>query len=65
MNLISCTIGKTRQPEIILTHIEVEVRRRSTFAERMHEYYMMLKLRHRLPILPIVVYLSPGAGGLV
>src|SRR4051794_13263012 len=45
------------QPEIILAHIEVEVRRRSSFAQRMHEYYMMLKLRHRLPILPIVIYL--------
>jgi hypothetical protein len=26
---------------------------------------MMLRLRYRLPILPIVIYLSPGAGGLV
>jgi len=53
------------QPEIILTHIEVEARRRSEILARMHEYYMMLRLRYRLPILPIVIYLSPGAGGLV
>src|SRR4051812_40936414 len=33
------------QPEIILTHIEVEARRRSSFPERMSEYYWMLKLR--------------------
>jgi hypothetical protein len=51
-------------PEIILTHIEVEARRRGSFPARMCEYYWMLRLRHRLPIFPIVVYLSPGAGGL-
>jgi hypothetical protein len=52
------------QPEIILVHIEVEARRRSSFPERMFEYYMLLRLRHRLPIFPIVIYLSPGTGGL-
>ncbi len=52
------------QPEIILTHIEVEARRRRTMPERMHEYYMMLRLRHHVPVYPIVIYLSPGAGGL-
>ena len=52
------------QPEIILTHIEVEARRRSELPERMHEYYMLLRLRHRVPIYPIVVYLAPGSGGL-
>ena len=52
-------------PELILTHIEVEARRESSFPERMFEYYMLLKLRERLPIYPIVIYLSPGAGGLV
>src|SRR4051794_35121014 len=52
------------QPEIILTHIEVEARRRSELPERMHEYYKMLGLRHRVPIYPIVIYLAPGAGGL-
>ncbi len=52
-------------PEIILTHIEVEARRRGGFPERMSDYYRMLKLRHRLPVYPIVAYLSAGAGGLV
>ncbi len=50
------------QPEIILTHIEVEVRRRSAFPKRMFEYYMMLSLRHRVPAYPVVFYLAPGAG---
>ncbi len=52
------------QPEIILVHIEVEARHRGDFPARMFEYYLMLKLRHRLPIYPIVIYLSGGSGGL-
>ncbi|HLK56051.1 MAG TPA: DUF4351 domain-containing protein [Chthonomonadaceae bacterium] len=52
------------QPEIILTHIEVESDRTGDFPPRMSEYYMMLRLRRRLPVYPIVVYLSPGAGGI-
>jgi hypothetical protein len=51
-------------PELILVHIEVESQRRSNFPARMSEYYMLLRLRHRLPVLPIVVYLAPGTGGL-
>lgn len=31
----------------------------------MWEYYHLLRLRHRHPVIPIVLYLSPGAGGLV
>lgn len=52
------------EPEIILTHIEVEARRRGTFPERMFEYFMLFRLRHQLHILPIAVFLSPGSGGL-
>ena len=49
----------------MLIHIEVEAEHRATFAARMAEYYMLLRLRRRLPVMPIVVYLAPGAGGLV
>ena len=51
-------------PEIILAHIEVEGRRRKTFPARMFEYYMLFRLRYHLPVYPIVIYLSRGAGGL-
>ncbi len=50
--------------ELILIHLEVQAERRSHFAARMSEYYMLLRLRRRLPVLPIVVYLVAGAGGL-
>jgi hypothetical protein len=50
--------------EFVLIHIEVQAWRRGTFPARMHAYYMMLFLRHRVPVLPIAIFLSPGAGGL-
>jgi hypothetical protein len=51
-------------PELILVHIEIQADHRSSFPARMSEYYMLFRLRHQLPVLPIVIYLSPGAGGL-
>ena len=53
------------QPEIVLLHVEVERQRRLTFPARMHDYYHALRLRKKAAVYPIVVYLSPGAGGLV
>ncbi|MBC7529855.1 MAG: DUF4351 domain-containing protein [Chthonomonadaceae bacterium] len=52
------------EPEILLIHVEVEAEKRSAFRARMFEYYSLFRLRERLPIFPIVIYLSPGAGGL-
>jgi hypothetical protein len=51
-------------PEMVLMHVEVEARHRRSFGERMHEYYMLLRLRFRLPVFPVVIYLSRGAGGI-
>ena len=52
------------EPEILLIHIETEAERRNEFPYRMFEYYMLLRLRFRLPVFPVAIYLSPGAGGL-
>jgi hypothetical protein len=51
-------------PQAVLIHVEVESRRRVGFPARMFEYYGLLRWRKRLQVLPIVLYLSPGAGGL-
>jgi hypothetical protein len=51
-------------PEILLYHIEVQATRNKSFPYRMFEYYALLRLRHKLPVLPSVLYLTPGAGGL-
>jgi hypothetical protein len=51
--------------ELVLLHVEVEARKKGKpFRQRMLRYYMMLWLRYNLPVLPMVVYLSRGAGGL-
>jgi hypothetical protein len=54
---------RSGEPRLILIHIEVESSRRGTFPARMFEYYMLLRLRYRIDVLPVVIYLAPGAGG--
>ncbi len=53
---------KTR--EILLIHVEVEARKRSSFPKRMFQYYSLLWSKYDVPIFPIVVYLRGGRTGL-
>lgn len=55
---------KEGQPELLLFHIEIQSQRQRRFPYRMFEYYALLRLRHRLPVYPIVIYLTPGTGAL-
>ncbi|MCX6359551.1 MAG: DUF4351 domain-containing protein [Armatimonadetes bacterium] len=50
--------------EIVLIHVEVQARRRKNVPARMFDYYCLLRLRRDLPVLPVVVYLQPGTGGI-
>ncbi len=52
------------EPEVLLIHTEFEAQWRSAFAARMFEYYAIFRRRTNLPIFPIALFLSPGAGGL-
>jgi len=52
------------EPELILFHYEVQAQRNNEFPYRMYEYYALLRLRTKLPVFPIVIYLTPGTGGL-
>ena len=63
-DLVARVRTREGEPELILIHIEVQARRGREFGARMAEYYMLLRLRHRLPVLPIVLYLERGASGL-
>ena len=63
-DLVAQVVTLEGDPEILLIHVEVEAEKRSTFPARMFEYYSLFRLRERLPIFPIVIYLSSGAGGL-
>lgn len=47
-------------PEVVLVHVEVEARARRTMGLRLYEYAMQLWLRHRRPVVPIVLYLRGG-----
>ncbi|HEX9723979.1 MAG TPA: Rpn family recombination-promoting nuclease/putative transposase [Vicinamibacteria bacterium] len=50
------------EPEIVLVHVEVQSRPEKDFARRMFEYSVLLWLRHRVPIFPVVLYLQGGEG---
>jgi hypothetical protein len=52
-------------PAIVHVLIEVEGQRTERFPGRMWEYYSVWRLRRRQRVFPIVVYLSPGTGGIV
>jgi len=51
------------QPEVVLVHVEVQAEHRSDFARRMFEYYAVLRLHYRLPVLPVVLFLRGGPHG--
>jgi hypothetical protein len=52
------------EPEILLIHCEIQAKREREFPYRMFEYYALLRLRHQLPVYPMVLYLTPGTDGL-
>ena len=52
------------KPELVLIHVEVQLRTEPDVNERMFEYYSLLRARYKLPIFPIVVYLRRGKKGL-
>jgi len=51
-------------PELVLLHTEVQRKREPDFPQRMWEYYHLLRLRERLPVIPIALVLYPGREGI-
>ena len=51
-------------PELVLIHVEVQLRPGQDFGARMFEYYSLLWSRYKLPIFPIALYLRGGKQGL-
>jgi hypothetical protein len=47
----------------LLVHVEIETDFHSGMDHRLWQYYMMLHLRHTLPVLPILVNLRGGRAG--
>ena len=50
-------------PELVLIHVEVQLRPEREFEARMFEYYALLWSRYKIPIFPIVLYLHGGDAG--
>lgn len=46
--------------ELLVVHVEVEARARKAMGRRMWRYAMQLRLRHRKPVVPVVLYLRGG-----
>jgi Domain of unknown function (DUF4351) len=49
--------------ESVLVHIEIEAEARSGMGDRVWQYYMQLRLRHGLPVVPVLVNLKGGRPG--
>lgn len=61
LDLVAAVETTDASTEIVLVHVEIEARARgATMDERMWRYAMQLWLRHRRPVVPIVVYLTGG-----
>src|SRR3990172_1648552 len=56
---------RTRAKELLLVHVEVEATRRAEFRQRMFEYFALLWTKHKMPIIPIAVYLRGGRAPLM
>lgn len=52
------------ESEAILVHVEVEGRDRRSLAQRMFEYYSLLRILRQKKVLPLALVLQPQAGGL-
>jgi hypothetical protein len=52
------------RPRSVLVHVEIEARGRGrSMDHRMWRYAMVLRLRHRKPVLPVVLYVRGGPAG--
>jgi predicted transposase YdaD len=64
VDLVARVRTKDGQPELLLVHVDVEADPRGDFPSRMYDYYAMLRLKFRVPVLPVAVFLRPGFGGI-
>src|SRR5947209_20108697 len=48
--------------DLLRVHVELQARPAPDFPLRMFRYYTLLRQRHGLPVLPIVVYITGGTG---
>jgi hypothetical protein len=52
------------EPEVIIVHVEVEGRDKTSLEKRMFDYYALLRLLREKPVLPLALVIAPNVGGL-
>jgi hypothetical protein len=62
VDLVSQVPTLDGEPEMVLIHVEIEARGGEGIGERMHEYYVLLRMRHRLPVFPVALFVTRGRG---
>ena len=62
MDLVA-KVPVARKETPLLVHVEIETDFRFDMDHRLWQYYMQLRLRHELPVLPILVNLRGGRPG--
>jgi hypothetical protein len=62
LDLVAQVRTKAGAPELVLIHVELQARPERGFPERMFDYSTALRRRHRVPTLPIAVYITGGHG---
>jgi hypothetical protein len=60
LDVVARVHTRTGEPEMILIHVEVESSPGPEFPARMYDYYSTLRLRRRVPVFPIVLYVRHG-----
>lgn len=64
LDLLARCPGRSGDSRVVLIHVEIERRFRSSMDERMWRYYLQLVLRHGRKVLPIALFLKGGAPGI-
>src|SRR5438132_1501536 len=62
LDLIAQVRTRLGAAEVVLIHMEFEARYEPDFPPLMFEHFGMLRRRHRIPVLPIAVYITGGRG---
>jgi len=63
--IVAAAAGSGMTDSLLLVHVEIESPDRTTrLTSRLPYYYHFLRAKHRLPVLPIAVYLKVGLDGI-
>jgi hypothetical protein len=62
LDLVAQVGTRDGPPKLVLVHVELQARPEPDLPPRMFEYYTLLRRRHRMPVLPIAVYVTGGRG---